>query len=245
MPKNKKTAILPKGFGEFLGYPIKKGYKYLGCILDQKLNGKKCFKKSTDKINHIKATLSPMLSNCTLEYRKNIWQIFIQPLCDFVTPYHFFERSKDQKNFIKTIIRKSFKSKYYLNLRIPNNIIEKLMGYKINERADNLVMISDEKNRCRREGVQSYKPDTLSKYKNCLYQPKKVIEYPNLAAKQCLVCKNKNPNIYQRLIAEHLRQIHCIKIKTFDQILDYTKVLERDKIMEYKAQKRKYGRISK
>jgi hypothetical protein len=210
-----------------------KDYKYLGYILDQKLNGKKCTQKFAEKMNHIRLTLGPLLSNCSLEYKKNIWQVFILPLCDFLTPYYFFEGSKSRKKNIKTLVRKSFKT------------ICLLMGYQINEREDQVIMISEEKYVYRLEKIIPNKVETISHYNYCLHQPKSATEFLNLTTKQCKLCKTKYPNVYIKVTPEHLTEAHGVSIKSFEEIFGCTKKLEQQERIEITLKGLRYSQINK
>lgn len=86
LPKYKRKNFLKDDC--YLGYTIRDNHIYLGCNLDLKLTGNVCFNKFIAIVNHIQTSLSPILYNCSLEYKKNLWQVFIQEGLPDSTPSH-------------------------------------------------------------------------------------------------------------------------------------------------------------
>ena len=71
---------------EFEGFPVCAEYKYLGLKLNNKLYMDSQLKYIQLKSEDIFRRLSPLLYKADLDTKKNLWQIFVQPLCEFVLP---------------------------------------------------------------------------------------------------------------------------------------------------------------
>ena len=62
------------------------------------------------------------------------------------------------------------------------------MGYKINERSDNIIIVSKEKYRSRLDKMEAKKVFTPINFNYCLNQPIQAIEFLNLSIKRCPKC---------------------------------------------------------
>jgi len=97
LEKSGILEIVPKGLSQsfvgnkFEGVPVVSEYKYLGLVLDNKVNGSKHTdklfgfrdengKKQRGKIKFLKYNLSPLLKDISVDYRVNLWQILVRPL---------------------------------------------------------------------------------------------------------------------------------------------------------------------
>jgi len=69
-----------------LGIPVERKYKYLGLWLNQKLTLDDQIEHIKKKSKFIKVKLGPVLTNSSLGYRKNLWELFIRPLFEFALP---------------------------------------------------------------------------------------------------------------------------------------------------------------
>ena len=65
------------------GYPIAGKYKYLGTWFYQKLTFDDQIEHINKKTYFIRSRLSPSLYNASLDFRKNLWQIFVLPMYEF------------------------------------------------------------------------------------------------------------------------------------------------------------------
>ena len=111
----------------------------------------KCILK---QLNGIHYRLSPILYHATLDFRKNLWQTFIQPLFEFILPLYHREKAMTRKEKIQTALRNTFKSFTSLKKTVKTELIEDLIGYNIDERSNELQQISLEKWTCRKEGIK-------------------------------------------------------------------------------------------
>jgi len=69
-----------------LGIPVVSKYKYLGLWLNRKLTLDDQLAHIRRKANFIALKLSPLLHKVSLDYRKNLWEIFVKPLFEFLLP---------------------------------------------------------------------------------------------------------------------------------------------------------------
>ena len=81
------------------------------------------------KSGEIHKKLSPFIYKADLDTRKSLWQVFIQPLIEFVLPLYNFESAKCHIIYANSIIRGSFKLFTGLKKNTPNRIVDLLSGY--------------------------------------------------------------------------------------------------------------------
>ena len=67
-----------------MDYPVVKHYKYLGTWLEQKLKLDTHLSQMFKKENFMRMKLRPVLYNCTLDLRKNLQQIFILSMYEYL-----------------------------------------------------------------------------------------------------------------------------------------------------------------
>ena len=94
--RRKKKTILKIG-DTFMGYPIVNKYKYLGTWLDQKLTLDTQLQHIQKRTYAIRSRLTPTLYGASLDFRKNLWQIFVAPLYEFLLPLFYYEQSKTKR----------------------------------------------------------------------------------------------------------------------------------------------------
>lgn len=112
-----------------------KNYKYLRVWVNQKLTLDDQIKHIAKKSKFIKVSLAPLLSVASLEYRKNLWILFVRPLLDFTLPIHAVEDAESRKEELRRLVRKTFKDFTKLSSTTPNNIIIELCGYDVDSRS--------------------------------------------------------------------------------------------------------------
>ena len=196
---------------EFEGFPVCAEYKYLGLKLGNKLYMDSQLNYIREKSQDIFRRLSPLLYKADLDTRKNFWQIFVQPLCEFVLPLLVQETSKTSQNQALGTIRRSFKLFTGLTKGTPNEIVDKLSGYNITLRARMVKWISEEKWHARVQRRSPYfdmMPNDLKPTKQnnpCKRMPGEMIQYINLSRSICKECRV--PNTVKHLLYKHEAQI--------------------------------------
>jgi len=90
--------------------PVVNSYKYLGLRINQKLTMDDQIAYINDKSEDLQRRLSPFLYNSDLDTKKNLWQVFIQSICEFLLPLYKYESTENRKQDAERVIRKSFKS---------------------------------------------------------------------------------------------------------------------------------------
>lgn len=88
--------------------------------------------------------LSPFLIRFNLDTKKNTWQIFIQPLCEFMLPLLAQETTETQINKALKVIRGTFKIFYGMKRGTPNEVIDKLSGLEVIKRAKMMSWVAKE-----------------------------------------------------------------------------------------------------
>lgn len=209
-----------KNNGNFKGYPIVEEYKYLGTILDEKLTLKKQLDHIEKKVCYLTKSLRPMLNSSSLEMAKNMWQIFILPLFEFCLPLLANENSNSNIERVKLNTRKTFRKFTFLSSRLPERVINNLMGYDITKRMTFMEEVSKIKWERRKQNLPFTDRDVPSSIRElnkkdenwCKDLPKITRTYLNLTTALCPTCE-KLP-----ISPEHLLMKHSLRIYTAETI---------------------------
>jgi len=206
----KKTLVVGE---KLLDYPIVDQYKYLGTWLNPKLNCDTHLKQIITKTNIIRKKLSPILYSTSLEMRKNLWQVFIIPLYEFILPLYHYEPAQTKKDKMELSLRNSFKSFTGFKKGVSTNLINDLMGYNMNQRSTSLLEISELKwyqRENRNSTIQPLieRPKAEKKFNLCKFQSKIMVKYINMQTSLCPNCKE-----IHRCSKDHLKNAHSIEIK--------------------------------
>ncbi|HRP37546.1 MAG TPA: reverse transcriptase domain-containing protein, partial [Candidatus Dojkabacteria bacterium] len=156
---NRRSRLKLKD-GTFQGFPICHEYCYLGLKLTSKLSMKSQLSFIWWKAKEMHKRLFPILLNSELDTRKNMRQIFIQPLIEFILPLYRWEPAISNLKRADSIIRGTFKLFAGLSTKTPNVFVDYLSGYDFKLRAQLVYSISQEKWRFRKNGRQ-FKFDSL------------------------------------------------------------------------------------
>ena len=139
-----RKTVLKVG-GEVNGYPVVDKYKYLGTWLNQKLTLDDQMEHIVKKTYYIRSKLSPSLYNASLDFRKNLWQIFVLLMCEFALPIYAAEEAATKKKKLNILLRASFRSYLSLKKTVKLTLLEDLMGYNLDSRAKRTQYISEQK----------------------------------------------------------------------------------------------------
>ena len=190
------------------GFPIVESYKYLGTWLNKKLTLADQIKQILNKTYFIRNRLSPALYNASLDFRKNLWQIFVLPMYEFALPIYSAECTTSWREKLNKLLRASFRSYVGLKKTVKLDMLTKLMGYSLEERSTQLKHISEQKWQCRRRGrlyaaTSDYLQKTWKKTTNiCKGLPRAMIKYVNMQTSLCPICKKDN--IFRQSNVQHL-----------------------------------------
>ena len=218
--KSKKSLL--KLNESFSGFPIIDKYKYLGSWFNRKLTLNtqlECIKK---KSNFIRSRLTPALLNTSLDFRKSIWQLLILPLYELGIPIYNAENAKLNRESFKISLRNSFRSFTGLNKNVEVGLLNELMGYNVDQRSEKLSFIAKQKWIYRTQGylydannkmVREKWPTPMNRCRNI---PQSLVKYVNLQANLRPFCQP----FKRKCNAEHLMEVHQIKIQPTTTILD-------------------------
>jgi len=142
LPRASSNLIKSK---EIQGIPIEPKYKYLGLWLNQKLTLDDQIAHIKKKSDFIKNSISPVLSSRSLDYRKNLWDLFIRPLFEFTLPVDFVETAKTRKNNLRKTLKYTFKCFTKLSKTTPDSLIFELCGYDIDKRGKDIYELQTAK----------------------------------------------------------------------------------------------------
>jgi len=145
--------------------------------------------------------------------RKNLWQVFIIPLYEFILPLYFHEQSETRRRKLELSLRNSFKSFTGLKKGVKTKLINDLMGYDLSQRSKDLQETSEQKwkfRENRNSNEQPIIPQTkyIKQTNLCKYQLKIMIKYINMQTSLCPKCEEK-----YRCSKEHLKMAHSIEIE--------------------------------
>jgi len=242
--RKKKITNLKVG-DKLMNYPIVSQYKYLGSWLNQKLTVNSQLEHIIKKTNYIRHRLTPTLYNSSLDFRKNLWQVFILPLYEFTLPIYYHEETKSGKTRVELSLRKSFKSFTGLKKTVNTELVENLMAYNAQERSQILFRLSEQKWEYRQKG-EYYDPKQdpslilpESQPNLCKNQPKNMIKYINMQTALCPVCKNNINDssipFKARCSLSHLEKVHNLHLEPVGVIAK--KVLLLTELQKHKKKK--------
>jgi len=206
--------------------PVVNSYKYLGLRINQKLTMDDQIAYINDKSEDLQRRLSPFLYNSDLDTKKNLWQVFIQPICEFLLPLYKYESTENRKQDAERVIRKSFKSFLGLHRNTPNIITEKLMGYDYKKRSEFIHQVSLAKWEARKDKAMfdiTKHPEIQSLYRKpenlCRRLPLEVVKYINLTRSICKKCSCINS-------IEHLNTQHACSFPEVFHLLEQIRPLQ-------------------
>ena len=92
----------------------------------------------------MKHKLSPVFYSLSLEMRKNLWQVFVEPLFGFTLPC-FIKKKQPQKKKWMEYSEDPSRTLRGLGKTIDNQSIEEQMGYNLSNRSKHVQYISEKK----------------------------------------------------------------------------------------------------
>ena len=233
-----------------MDYPIVNQYKYLGTWLNQKLTVCTQLEHITKKADFIRHRLSPTPYNASLDFRRNLWQVFVLPLYEFISPVYHYEEAQSAREKVQLSLRRSFKDFTGLRKTVKTELINDLMAYNIQHRSRLLCYLSEQKWRYRERG-EYYNP----KYDRNLErpkpqpniaknQPKLMIKYINMQTALCPICSHsaKAAAFKTRCSPYHLEKVHNIRIDPISNIarkvMQLTKTQQHNRKMKNRVTRR-------
>jgi len=236
LPRMAKSEFLSAK--TILDVPIEKKYKYLGLWLNQKLNLDDQTVHIKKKCDFIKTKLGPVLQLCSLEYRRNLWEIFIKPLFEFTLTLYGTETSVSRKESVQRLLKYTFKSFTKISRTTSDRIIRELSGYDLDERSSSNDHVQESKwsDRSRNRGVnpeehiyedellisepEQLDREDIRKVNLCRSIPANGVELINLLTKMCPACNNSLV-----MNAQHLSRHHDVEIP---EPLDLFRKIQRE-----------------
>ena len=223
----------PKHFLDtFQGFPICPSYKYLGLQLTNKLSMLKQLDYIKNKSQLIHQKLSPLLYNSELDTRKSLWQVFIQPLIEFILPLYKWETSISNIQKADTVIRGTFKLFTGLKKNTANDVVDFLSGYNFPRRSQVIQEISFCKWSSRKKGEKfqyNFLPEEIKEALNyhqlnrCKRMPAELVQYINTFTSICQNCGVPNT-------AQHLTVQHDCKVPNLRKVLQLTERIQESKV---------------
>lgn len=215
--RGRKTKVTLDIGSEFEGIPVVVYYKYLGMWVDGKLTMDRQIEAITNKANWMVIKLWHLLRKVSLSYRINLWTVLIRPLFEQITMLYYTERSPSNKEMVRRALRQTFKKFAMLKKNIKSEIIEDLMRFDIDDRA-NRNMTSTKRKWAYRTGEDIQESDVEEpeerKYR---ILPKELQELLNLMTAQCPKCVK---GTYTVCNVNHMRETHQIILPTYGHIIE-------------------------
>lgn len=191
LPRSGRQTSTLKTGSVFESIPIVDKYKYLGLWLDKKLTLDPQLHHIKKKSGFIRSRLAPLLGGISLDYRINLWTVFIRPLFDQTLSILYAERNHTNPEKVRRLIRKTFKDFTLLPKNTEDKIIEKLSQYNIDHRAANTV----EKNTIKWESRKKREEPNYQEMLSTRPQetengplPKELQEYISIQTALCPAC---------------------------------------------------------
>jgi len=215
IPRRKRRQIIQESIS---GIPIVKKYKYLGLWMNSKLT-------MDDQIDHIlsKSTfilhkLYPILEKVSLDYRTNLWRVFIEPLFLFTFPLLGREDAEYRITRLERVFKQTIKKFMLLKKTVPDRILNRLVDIDIKNKAGELIHTSE----CKWEAYKQNKIWTSPKAETELKAkglPRNLVNLLNIYTMICPLC---TPSLHV-MNARHLKEKHEIQVTPPEVLLQYFK----------------------
>ena len=179
--------------------------------------------------------MSYLLYINTMNTKKNLWQVSIQPLCEFLLPLSATEPAESWIKRVGRTIRCSFKCFTGLAFSAPDKLVDELCGYDFENRCQLIKWLASEKwaARCERRRVnmenmplhiRTDRPANL-----CRRMSKELATYINLSKSMCKKCTVPNT-------ACHLQRVHGVSLPTWEDLVNMIKEAIKGPKMSRKKQ---------
>jgi len=159
-PRRKRASPdfqIDKTSRTFYDIPIVPCYNYLGLTLNPQLKLNFQLDYVNKKAREIYSKICPFLSSAEADTRKNLWQIFVMPLIEFLLPLYVNENALHWRKKVQKLVLGTFKLYMGLSKNTPNNLTQTLLGYDFHQRAYFIQEISRskwlERRRCSPEAL--------------------------------------------------------------------------------------------
>ena len=173
------------------GIPICSKYKYLGTYLNCKLTCMPQIEYINKKTSHLYSKLYPYLSTASANARRDMFLTMVAPLYNAALILLHYEPSKYGKNEMLKTKRIAFKQFMMISKRTNTILVEDMLRMDLIQRADQEVLISNQKWEHRLKGEVCQRLYTKP-IKNALRGvPNKWCELVNTMVKPCLKCNKK------------------------------------------------------
>lgn len=203
---------------EFDGIPVVAYYKYLGMWVDGTLTMNRQVEAITKKSNWIVIKLWYILRKVSMSYRINIWTILIRPLFEQLSMLYYSERSHINKEMVDRALRMTFKKFTMLKKNVSTAIIDDLMRFNINNRADRNMEATKTKWETRMGQLMYVRApesqqEQFKEEKTPRLLPKELQEVLNLSTALCPRCSGEVCS------HSHMKEEHCIIIPEYKSMI--------------------------
>ena len=124
---------------KFQDFPVISSYKYLGVLINQKLSPKTHLNWLKSRLIYLHNKLSPVLSQVSVNYCHNLWQLLVKPLLDPLAILGSLEVAQCWKEKVERLFKFSLKQFLNLGITTPNETLYYISGYNIHERGEILI----------------------------------------------------------------------------------------------------------
>ena len=197
---------------KFEGIPVVSCYKYLGLWINAKLTTDAHLEQISKKVEIQTLKLWPLLKNVSLDFRINLWTVYVRPLFEMVIGL-YEEEGKSNRNKIESLIRKTFRKFTLLKKNVSKKVIVALMDFNFENRVKEVSEITKIKWEARVRHETPIYPANLREEKSVkIYYPKELQVLLNLKTALCMKCRVP-------CSSKHLSDKHSIHIPTNDEVL--------------------------
>jgi len=211
----------------FEGFPIVDKYKYLGVWVDSKLTLDPQLKYIKDKVSFLSQKLWPLLKCVSLDYRINLWRVFVRPLFEMVSSIYVVEGASNKEKVIG-LLRKTFKSFTLLCKNVDNQTVEELMNFDFSARATASQRISRAKWEARKSRSSDEFMERKKRGEFCngdrnvkgsrVFYPKELQELINMKTALCPKCNVPCSSV-------HMWEVHRVFIPSNEIVLEKCNLL--------------------
>jgi len=231
------------GREEIKGIPVVTSYKYLGLNLNNRMDTRHHLAVMAPKINYLvyRLSLAPR-GGTTLRLRANMWHVFVRPLIEMCLIFDALS-NKTEKKAVRALSLKTFKRICGVTQSTSTEIMKRLMGMDIEERAKEKLRLAKEKWEKRRKNEiwVGVREERKEEGVDLRVIPQSMVRVLNLLDKvECGLCRNKD-----RLTGRHMKDKHGIDKEEIDPAEEIRKMTgktftDKEIIAEREKMRRKY-----
>ena len=212
LPRSRRIKSYLEIGSKFCDIPIVGDYQYLGMCINQKLTSEAHLKTLNSRLSYISLKLSPILTQVSMKYCFNLWQLLVKPLLDPLAILSSLETAQSRQNKAEVVFRKSLKIFLNIGTTTPNSTLTYISGYDIIQRGKFLVDDATKRWELRKNRSTTCIPGPQPFSHKLKFAPKSLSKYIYMLNSMCPYC----PEV--RVSQKHLQKIHKLPVPCIEEL---------------------------